>query len=93
MARHWSQQFPSLPCFSFLTTGKLRLTKEIPFRPGKTQEQHLRNNVDLGAPLLPSARCLIFLLPWPLCAVFMLVARSRETDPVTPDLLTCILFP
>lgn len=55
MARHWSQQFPSLPCFSFLTTGKLRLTKEIPFRPGKTQEQHLRNHVDLGVPLLPSA--------------------------------------
>lgn len=83
MPRHWSQQFPNIPCFSFLETGKLRPIKEIPFRPGKTQELQLGNNVDLGAPLLPSAA--LSDIPPALVPVCSLHASGKgQRDPCHP---------
>lgn len=78
---------PSLPCFSSLIRGKLRLRKEsdASLSDQETLEQQLRRSAGLEAPSLPLPPCPELLLPWSLCTAFLLVAA--DIGPCHPRLL------
>lgn len=93
MARRRSRHFPSLPCFSFLTTGKLRLTKEVSrFQTRKLWSNSRGAMLAWEPPLLPSVS-LSDVPPAlvPVCSLYCQCQGGRET-PVSPDLLTCVHF-
>lgn len=85
MAGRRSRHYPSLPCFSFLTTGKLRLTKEVSRFQTRKLYSNSRGAMLAWEPppcsLLPPS--LMFLLPWSLCAVFIASVKGTER-PLSP---------
>lgn len=72
------------PLLSFPHYWETEADKGNPFQTRNLRSNSWETMLTWEPPCSLLPPCLIFLLPWPLCAVFMLVARGRKTlSPLT----------